>query len=273
MEKLGITPKEKFGKVRLSEVFVSVQGEGPRTGEPTSFVRTAACNVRCPGWGVETTLPDGTKVVGCDSPHSVFPEIFMQPGASTNLEPHEVVERVPDWPRNVCLTGGEPLLQRKAVTAVVEELVAKGHTIDVFTNGTIRVPTDLSDIWTHPNVSFVMDYKPKWSGVTLPFQTENFQILREQDSVKFVCKNREDYEEALRIVEQHPEFKGKWFVGAVLGIMKPQTLVEWMVKDQVPNLHLNLQTQAYLSLDVPISNKSTNDSFDEKERYMHRIVG
>lgn len=256
----------KANRVRVSEVFSSVQGEGPRTGDPTLFMRTAGCNFQCEGWGVKTTLPNGREVTGCDSPHSVFPEIFMRPGGSTFLTPEELAEKTPRYPENICLTGGEPLLQKRGLTPWLKEMVLeRDHTVEVFTNGSVLVPESLDEVWVHSNVTYVMDYKPKWSGDGGKFKEENFTLLREDDCIKFVCKSREDYEEACEVIGSHPEFKGTWLIGAVYGIMNPQTLIEWILTDGREKVSLNLQTQALISSD-------DGEVFDEAERTMNKIV-
>lgn len=254
----------KFSKVRLSEVFVTVQGEGPKTGVPTTFVRTAGCSMRCEGWGVTTTLPNGKVVTGCDSPHSVFPEIYLQPGGSTFLQPEEIVDRLPEWVENICLTGGEPLLQARQLTPFVELATSRGFEVEVFTNGSVVVP---EGVWReNDSITYVMDYKPSWSGEGGKFRKENFSLLTERDCIKFVCKNRDDYEEACRVMGENPGFRGKWLVGVVFGVLSPVTLISWLVKDQLPNTNLNLQTQGLME------EEGTGETFDEAERTLLKIL-
>ncbi len=59
--------------LKISEIFCTIQGEGPNVGKPTTFIRCGGCNLRCPGWG-STTLPSGEVVGSCDTPYAVFPE-------------------------------------------------------------------------------------------------------------------------------------------------------------------------------------------------------
>lgn len=252
----------KAGKIRFSEIFVTVQGEGPKTGVPTTFTRTAGCNFRCEGWLVQTTLPNGEVVTGCDSPHSVFPEIYKQEGGSTFLSAEEAVDRLPEWVKNICLTGGEPLLQARQLTPFVELALEKGFEFEVFTNGSMLVP---SGVWRDEKVTYVMDFKPSWSGDGGKFREENFSLLRENDCIKFVCKNRDDYEEARRVMDDHPEFRGKWLVGVVFGVLEPTQLIDWMIKDQLPNTNLNLQTQGLMA-------QEDGTSFDEAERTLLKIL-
>lgn len=256
-------------EVRVSEVFASVQGEGPNTGIATTFLRLAGCNLQCPGWGVETTLPNGEVVTGCDSPHSVFPQIYRQPGQSALMEPEELLSKIPESPRNICLTGGEPLLQWKRVEPVVEGLLLRGQTVEVFTNGTIKVPnfvvggdgrTDF--LWKRP--TFVMDYKPPSSGEFGKFKEENFSLLRPPDSVKFVIGDRNDYEVCREVVREWTtedgfvydgevssdrKFPGQWWMGVVFERLDPRELIGWMLEDKLDNVRLNLQVQSLMKMD------------------------
>ncbi|MHA2264890.1 MAG: 7-carboxy-7-deazaguanine synthase QueE, partial [Candidatus Thorarchaeota archaeon] len=93
--------------MKLSEVYTSVQGEGPRVGVPTTFVRFGGCNLRCPGWG-SGSLPDGTSVRGCDTIFAVYPEYRSQ---WESVSVRQLLERIPPEITNVCITGGEPLIQ------------------------------------------------------------------------------------------------------------------------------------------------------------------
>lgn len=242
MEKVGVQ------RIRISEIFESVQGEGPRSGIPTTFLRTAGCNFRCEGWGVKTTLPDGTEVTGCDSPHSVFPQIFNLPGNSQFLTVDELVAKIPEFPVNICLTGGEPLLQKGTLEPVVEELTEKGHLVEVFTNGS-RLARDQNTIWASEQVTYVMDYKLNSSGEGGKFDRENFNRLSEFDMVKFVIGTREDFDEAVEVIRsiEAPEFW--WSMGVVFQKLDPRELIGWILELKLPNLQLNLQTQSLMGMD------------------------
>lgn len=234
-------------KIRVSEVFASVQGEGPKTGIATTFLRTAGCNLTCPGWGVRTTLPSGKEVVGCDSPHSVFPEIFNQPGQSQLLTAEELLEKIPAYPRNICLTGGEPLLQFKRIEPVLKELIARWHKIEVFTNGTQRAVWRDSESLNY-NLTYVMDYKLPSSGEYGKFDSENFILLKSVDAIKFVIGDRFDYERARQIVQTIPT-QAELFMGVVWQKLDPTELIGWMLEDEL-DVRLNLQTQSLMGMDT-----------------------
>jgi organic radical activating enzyme len=97
--------------LKVNEIFNSIQGEGPAAGEPATFIRLSGCNLKC---------------TGCDTDHSISIEFSIEetlPQISNDL---------------VVITGGEPTLQL-GFNLLVERLFAKGHTIDIETNGTNQI--------------------------------------------------------------------------------------------------------------------------------------
>ena len=114
--------------MKVNEIYTSIQGEGPNTGIPTTFVRFGGCNLRCPGWGTylvsedghdivrigtEVGLPvdkyvgEGTILRGCDTIHAVYPQFRKQWTEMTCLEIAEQCQET----AFVTFTGGEPLIQ------------------------------------------------------------------------------------------------------------------------------------------------------------------
>lgn len=232
--------------MRVCEVYTSVQGEGPNTGKPITFLRFGGCNLRCPGWG-EGTLPDGTVVPGCDTTFAVYPE-WYDTWESKGVQ--DILKTIPETPRHVCLTGGEPLIQRtKDLNDLVFRLLEMGFKIDLFTNGTQLLG---NYVWTAlSQVTVVMDWKLPGSGEGSSFNVNNLIQLGSKDAIKFVVKDRHDFDIALKHIEwgngtallngvDTPEI---WF-GPVWDVMDPKTLVEWM--EEVPGARLNLQTHKYI---------------------------
>lgn len=221
-------------KLRISEIYLSIQGEGPRTGEQTIFVRFAGCNLRCPGWP-------------CDSPHAIFPEKYRQEWES--LTPEEVFDKIRQVDdgrnANICFTGGEPFLQNHES---LEELVLnlwEGRTLEVFSNGTIEYPD-----WAFEYLYFIMDWKLPGSGESEFDQVrfKNLARLQPGDAVKFVCAGREDYEMATHlwrtyIEEIHPNLT--IYAGVVWGKLDNATLVAWMLDDKLP-WSLNVQVHNHI---------------------------
>ena len=196
--------------MKLSEIYTSIQGEGPRTGVPTTFLRFGGCNLRCPGWGAGV-LPDGSVVDGCDTVFAVYPE-WRDHWESVGVG--EVVERLNGSATNICITGGEPLTQPKShLIPLCEELLAKGHTIDLFTNGSRSLGPHRT--WVlNGNVSVVMDYKLPGSGEYGSFDMDNLNHLqRYKDHLKFVCNDLSDVLKAVEDIKKLElwHFAELWF--------------------------------------------------------------
>jgi 7-carboxy-7-deazaguanine synthase len=173
--------------LRLSELYSSVQGEGPQTGIPTVFVRFGGCNMRCPGWP-------------CDTQHAIQPTIWRH---DPLLEPIEIFERVQGNPgQNVCITGGEPTMQPyEELEELATMLLEHHYTIDVFTNGSLNLfpPWMLEE-----SVCIIMDWKLKGSGEAsrgIEVRRANVRRLGAKDGLKFVVTNAEDLKEAISIAD------------------------------------------------------------------------
>ncbi len=229
--------------MRLCEVYTSVQGEGPNTGRPITFVRFGGCNLRCKGWGTGE-LPDGTIVEGCDTVFSVYPEWAE---SWDQIDPIDVRTLIPESPKHVCITGGEPLIQRtKEINALAFGLLHEGFKIDLFTNGTQNLGKYL---WTSiDEVTVIMDWKLPGSKEDETFDLGNLAKLGEKDALKFVCKDTHDF----NIAMHHIQWAAKkdllaaqvWF-GPVWNEMRPALLAE-LVQENYPQGHLNIQTHKYI---------------------------
>lgn len=122
----------------IPEIFASVQGEGTSVGVPSTFVRLAVCNLRC-RW--------------CDTAYTWDWSRYRREEQTLRLGAEAVLERVTALPpRNVVLTGGEPLVQRRALAALARGLRARGFRVEVETNGTIA-PGELAGAVDQWNVS------------------------------------------------------------------------------------------------------------------------
>jgi 7-carboxy-7-deazaguanine synthase len=163
--------------MRIIEVFHSLQGEGPLTGFRTSFVRTARCNLRC-RW--------------CDTTYS------FGPGRERSLESLRTEIRR-HATRHVCLTGGEPLLQRESLD-LVRSLSADGYTTLIETGGSL----DVSPYLDVPRVILSVDVKCPSSGMQSRNRWSNLGLLRPTDVLKFVIEDGRDYEYAKRALRDHP---------------------------------------------------------------------
>ena len=202
----------------VNEIFHSIQGESTHAGRRCVFVRLTACDLRC-SW--------------CDTPYA-FDE-----GRKMSID--EIVVEVD---RHGCdmveLTGGEPLLQ-KDVYPLIERLLAQGRTVLVETGGHLslaRVPAA---------VHTIMDVKCPGSGQSHTTDWDNLSRLDANDEVKFVIRDRADYEYACDVLARHP-VAGR--VAAVLfspvhGVLDPKTLSEWVLDDRLP-VRVQLQVHKYI---------------------------
>jgi 7-carboxy-7-deazaguanine synthase len=207
--------------VRITEVFHSLQGEGPLTGVRTTFVRTARCNLRC-RW--------------CDTPYS------FGPGRERSI-PSLLREVTRNGTRHVCLTGGEPLLQSESV-ALVRELSRRGITTVVETGGSLNVGPYLG----LPGVILSVDVKCPSSGMERRNLWANHAKLRPGDVLKFVIGDRKDYLYAKRVLRSYRGpatvvFQPVWGTDA-------GRLADWVLHDRL-DVRVMLQEHKLLWGDVP----------------------
>jgi 7-carboxy-7-deazaguanine synthase len=224
--------------LRLLEHYYSVQGEGPRVGVPTQFVRFAGCNLRCPGWP-------------CDTPYAIEPKLFRH--EQKMLSSEDLVADIEDMREvtgasNVCLTGGEPMIQDKiSMNGLINRLREHGFTIEMFSNGTRPY-----DYLILSQVSIVMDWKLPRSGEykgMVGIVGENVKQLRDSlmHSIKFTVKDLEDLETAKLLWSffHLDDAFCQVFVGPVWGKIEPEEIVNFVRDNKLP-WRLNLQTHKYI---------------------------
>jgi 7-carboxy-7-deazaguanine synthase len=228
--------------LRTVEVYSSYQGEGPQTGEPTTFVRFAGCNLKCPLWP-------------CDTQHAIDPKIFGKTQVEwTPMALANFVDSLKN--QNVCLTGGEVFLQHPSDLQVfVDRLVRNSHVVEVFTNGTLPVPAVFTDGLID---SFILDYKLPGSGELLESdpRTEKYNknrnhlldALGQADAVKFTIANSVDFQRALEVYEKYlkdVEDSPQVYAGVVWGKLETHELVTWMQTHDL-SWKLNVQTHKFI---------------------------
>lgn len=202
----------------VNEIFHSIQGESTHTGRPCVFVRLTACDLRC-SW--------------CDTPYA------FHEGARMTVQ--EVLERVRAYRCDVVeLTGGEPLLQPD-VYPLMERLVSEGQTVLLETGGhrdAARVPE---------RVCRIIDVKCPGSGEAAQMHWPNLEQLRSSDEVKFVMKDRVDYEYARQVVVRYGlvDRCAAVLFSPVHGVLDPKDLAGWMLADRV-TARLQLQAHKYI---------------------------
>lgn len=222
--------------MRLSELYTSIQCEGPNVGRPTQFVRFAGCNMRCPGWP-------------CDTQHAIDPAIYMAEGGSQKLTPSELFDMCFDsgsGVRNLCLTGGEPFLQRNAeLQEFVEMCSAAAMKLECFTNGSFIYPD-----WAIWNLQFIMDWKLEGSGeanTNVTERTQNALRLKRSDHIKFVATNVSDLEQAAieYIRLQSRGAVAQFWVGSAWDTLSVDSLIEFVTDNHLP-WNVNVQIHKLL---------------------------
>jgi 7-carboxy-7-deazaguanine synthase len=192
-------------QVRMSEVYVSVQGESTHVGKPCVFVRLTGCNLRC-RW--------------CDS-------TFTFTGGAWRDVDEVAAEAHAYGVRTVEVTGGEPLVQRGAIP-LMRRLVALGHEVLLETSGS----RSIADV--PPEVKVILDLKPPGSGEERANLWSNIELLRPKDEVKFVIASRADFDWAADVVRRHGlNERCPVLFSPVWGEVEPLALVEWILASKL----------------------------------------
>jgi len=202
----------------INEIFHSIQGESTHTGRPCVFVRLTACDLRC-SW--------------CDTPYA-FTE-----GQKMTLD--DVLERVEGYGCDLVeITGGEPLLQRD-VYPLMEQLLASGKTVMVETGGHRSIKDVPSDVIR------IVDVKCPGSGESAKNHWENLDLLSLRDEVKFVIRDRADYEYAKDVVARYGllDRTAAVLFSPVHGVLDAKELAAWILEDRLP-VRLQLQAHKYI---------------------------
>jgi 7-carboxy-7-deazaguanine synthase len=209
-------------RVKLTEIFLSIQGEADAVGWPTVFVRLTGCPLRCQY---------------CDTQYAFYG------GEWTMLD--DVLERVQSFgARHVCVTGGEPLAQ-KAARALLTRLCDAGFSVSLETSGAL----DVSDI--DARVVRVVDVKTPGSGEVERNRYANLDLLRADEQVKFVICSREDFEWASNFVmERRLHQRCTVLFSASNGQVAPRELAEWILERRLP-VRFQVQLHKYLWGDTP----------------------
>jgi len=202
----------------INEIFHSIQGESSFAGQPCAFVRLTACDLRC---------------VWCDSPYA------FHEGTKRTVD--EVVAEVGGFGCPLVeITGGEPLLQPD-VYPLMDRLQEAGMRVLVETGG----HRSLADVPAH--VTVIMDVKCPGSGEAAKHDAGNFARLRAHDEVKFVVRDRADYDYAVAVIAREG-LSGRVaavHLSPVHRVLDPKTLSEWVLADRLA-VRVQLQVHKYI---------------------------
>jgi 7-carboxy-7-deazaguanine synthase len=204
-------------RLRITEIFLSLQGESSLVGWPTTFVRLTGCPLRCQY---------------CDTAYA------FHGGQSRSLD--EILAEVQRLgAHHVCVTGGEPLAQKPCVD-LLARLCDAGHAVSLETSGAI----DIAGV--DPRVVRVVDIKTPGSGEVEKNRWDNLALLTARDEVKFVLCSRADYDWARELVGKHDLTRRCTVLFSHSHEQLPaRALADWIVGDRLP---VRFQTQLHKAL-------------------------
>jgi 7-carboxy-7-deazaguanine synthase len=209
-------------RLRITEIFHSIQGEADAIGWRTVFVRLTGCPLRC---------------VWCDTEYSFY-------GGNWRDIDDILAEVATHGAKHVCVTGGEPLAQKRCLI-LLQKLCDGGYEVSLETSGAIDVST------VDPRVRKVMDLKAPDSGESQRNLWSNLDHLLPHDQVKIVIASRADYEWARDVVAEHAiDQRCMVLFSPVHGAVEPRALAEWIIEDKLP-VRFQLQLHKLLWNDAP----------------------
>ena len=206
------------------EIFCSIQGESTDSGLPCIFIRFYGCPIGCSY---------------CDQPQT--------PDKRKKISVADVISKVVKFKgvKNVCITGGEPLIQ-KEVIPLVWELQYLGYKVSIETSGCVPI----EESTYRRSYKYIMDIKCPSSGVADKNIFENLLILQHNDEVKFVIANKEDYDYMKKVLKKYPTQASILVSPMFDKEMKPviaSQLVSWIIQDK---LDVRVQIQLHKILGV-----------------------
>ncbi|MDR2871880.1 MAG: 7-carboxy-7-deazaguanine synthase QueE [Xanthomonadaceae bacterium] len=214
-----VPPRERL---RVTEVFLSLQGESDSVGWPTVFVRLTGCPLRCTYCDTAYAF-DGGQWYGID----------------------DIVQQVAQYGvRHVCVTGGEPLAQKRCLV-LLQRLCDAGYCVSLETSGALDVAG------VDPRVSRIVDVKTPGSGEQGRNHWENLSLLNAHDQVKFVLCGREDYDWACTILREY-RLADRCMVlfSPSKSDLDARTLADWIIADRLP-VRFQMQLHKLLWDDEP----------------------
>jgi 7-carboxy-7-deazaguanine synthase len=212
----------KLERLRINEIFHSLQGEADAVGFPTVFVRLTGCPLRCQYCDTEYAFHSGDW-----------------------LDLPVILAKVRGFQaRHVCVTGGEPLAQPNCLK-LLQELCDAGFEVSLETSGAFDVQA------VDPRVSRVIDVKTPGSNEASRNKIENFRYLTQRDQLKFVICSREDYDWSKAFLQEHALTpRCRILFSPSYHQQSPTLLADWILADRLP-VRFQLQLHKILWGDVP----------------------
>ncbi len=208
--------------LRITEIFLSLQGESSRVGIPTIFVRLTGCPLRCQY---------------CDTTYAF--------SGGTVMSIENIIDQIKSYDTPfVTVTGGEPLAQ-KTCLVLMEKLCDQGFSVSLETSGAI----DISKV--DQRVNKVMDLKTPGSLEEEKNDYQNLEFISDQDEIKFVICNRNDYNWCRNILEKYKlTDRCQILFSPVTDELNPSDLADWIIEDRLP-VRFQIQLHKLLWKDEP----------------------
>ena len=197
--------------MKINEIFYSIQGEGKWQGEANIFIRTSGCNLRCKYCDTKYAYNEGKE-----------------------LTIKQIFEKIKKFScKKICITGGEPLLQ-KDIVEILEKLKNKGYHLSIETNGSVSIDR----VKEFGLIS--LDIKCPSSNMENKMEFENIKKLTDEDQLKFVINDKKDYIYAKEIIEKYRPNCTIYFQPVWKSNIK--NLAKWILED---NLKVKLSLQIH----------------------------
>ena len=211
-----VAPTSAPDRLKLTEIFLSLQGEARHVGWPTVFIRLTGCPLRC-GY--------------CDTAYAFH-------GGDWWSIDDVLTEAAKFGTRHVCVTGGEPLAQKRCL-ALLQRLCDAGYQVSLETSGAL----DVSEV--DDRVHRVIDIKTPGSGEVTRNRWQNLLHLRADDQLKFVLCDRADFDWACSQVRQHVlDQRCDVLFSHSHGHLSATVLADWIIAERIPvrfQTHLHKQ--------------------------------
>lgn len=218
---MSVIMSNEMIKYNVNEIFYSIQGEGSRAGLPCVFVRMQGCLLRCT-W--------------CDTPYALdrkqTEKLMTIDEILAEVESHNC--------KFLMLTGGEPL-EQKNIDELVKAALNRGMEVVIETNG----QQDIGKV--SAKAVKILDLKCPGSAMHKKNDYSNIEKLDNKDEVKFVIKNRQDYDWALEKCEEYDLFNrvSEVLMSPVFGEIEPVELANWILEDSLP-VRMQMQLHKYI---------------------------
>ena len=207
-------------RLKINEIFYSIQGESSWVGHPTVFIRTTGCNLRC---------------TYCDTKYSYYEGDFQ--------ELSELLDTVGKYrTKYICITGGEPLLQNE-VLPLMDTLVERGYNVSLETSGSKSIE------YVNSKVKTIVDVKTPDSGAPDTFLLSNLSFINSLTEFKFVIGSEKDFDWSEEFCRQHDLFENFIVLySPSYGIVSERWLAERILaKNSIARMQIQLHKKIWAS--------------------------